>query len=377
MTTAINTAIQPFQLEVDSAGLDDLCRRLASTRWPDRETGTGWAQGIPLGFARELCRYWLEDYDWSATVKELNEVGQYLTTIDGLDIHFLHRRSPQPHARTLLLIHGWPSSVVEFLDVVAELVDPCDGAESFNVVCPSLPGHGFSQRPAETGWTVERIARAYAQLMERLGYQRYVAQGGDWGSFTAAALGHLDAGKVGGIHLSMPYAPQPDEQVELSERDQRALAAMKSFGQNRSGYAAIQSTRPQTLGYGLADSPAGQMAFIAERFYEWADHDDDLFSAISRRRIIDTVMMYWMTNTATSAARLFWESFYKTPPTTVSVPTGCSVGPRDAWLPRAWCERRFTDLRYWCDLDKGGHFPALEMPKQFAEQIRAFTRTLD
>ena len=377
MKTLTDNVIRPFLLDAADVDLVDLRRRLANTRWPDKETAQGWVQGIPLDFARDLAEYWRTSYDWASTVEELNDAGQFHTEIDGIDIHFLHVRSPHPQARPLLMIHGWPSSVVEFLDVLDELTDPTDGGQAFHVVCPSLPGHGFSARPAETGWTVERIAEAFATLMRRLGYQQYIAQGGDWGSFTAAALGQLDPGNVAGIHLTMPYAPKPAEPIELSERDQRALATMQSFGQNRSAYSAIQATRPQTLGYGLADSPAGQLAFIVERFWEWADHDNDLFAAVSRRRLLDTVMMYWVSNTATSSARLFWESIYKVPPGTIGVPTGCSVGPRDAWMPRAWCEQRFTDLRYWRDLEHGGHFPALETPAQLAGEIRAFAATLD
>ncbi|MCG3039323.1 epoxide hydrolase family protein [Streptomyces fenghuangensis] len=372
----MNAAIEPYRVEIPQAALDDLRRRLAGTRWPDAETVDDWSQGAPLEQVRELCRYWAEEYDWRATEARLNALPQFRTEIGGVGIHFLHVRSPHPGSTPLLLTHGWPSSVVEFLDLIAALTDPEDPADAFDVVCPSLPGHGFSDRPRETGWTVQRTAEAWAELMARLGHDRYIAHGGDWGSWVSAALGSTDAAHLAGIHLTMPLARPPEREVELDERDRAAMARMAGFGKNRSGYAAIQGTRPQTLGYGLADSPAAQLAWIIDRFWEWADHDGDLEKAVPRDRLLDIVTTYWLTNTGTSSARLFWESFDKEPMRPTDVPTGCSVFPKDAWLPRAWARERFTDLRHWRDLEDGGHFPALERPEVLAAELRAFRRTL-
>lgn len=372
----MSSAIEPYRTDVPQTGLDDLRTRLGNTRWPDRETVDDWSQGAPLEQVRELCRYWAQDYDWKATERRLNAFGQFTTEIDGLRIHFLHVRSPHPGAVPLLLTHGWPSSVVEFLDLIPRLTDPKDPADAFHIVCPSLPGHGFGGRPTGTGWTVQRTAGAWAELMARLGYDRYLAHGGDWGSWVSAALGSTDAEHLRGIHLTMPLARPPERQVELDERDRAAMARMRSFGKNRSGYAAIQSTRPQALGYGFADSPAAQLAWIVDRFWEWADHDGDLEKAVPRDRLLDIVSMYWHSNTGASSARLFWESFDKEPMAATDVPTGCSVFPKDAWLPRAWARERFTDLCYWRDLPDGGHFPALERPDVLAAELRAFNRAL-
>ncbi|WP_433547510.1 epoxide hydrolase family protein [Streptomyces sp. CA-294286] len=373
--------VVPYRVAVPEAALDDLRERLRATRWPDRETVGDWSQGAPLDYVRALAAHWAERHDWRATEARLNAFPQFRTEIDGLDVHFLHVRSRHPDAVPLLLTHGWPSAVVEFLDLIPLLTDPEDPADAFHVVCPSLPGHGFGGRPADAGWTVQRTAEAWDTLMHRLGHDGYVAHGGDWGSWVSAALGSTPAAekRLRGIHLTMPLARPPEPGIpyeELDERDRGAMAKMAGFGKNRSGYAAIQATRPQALGYGLADSPAAQLAWIVDRFWEWADHDGDLDKAIGHDRLLDIVSLYWLTNTATSAARLFWESFDKEPMRPTDVPTGCSVFPKDAWLPRAWARTRFTDLRHWHDLDDGGHFPALERPEVLAAELRAFLRTL-
>ncbi|MFF1451678.1 epoxide hydrolase family protein [Streptomyces sp. NPDC058274] len=370
----MTTDVTPFRIAVPDSALRDLRRRLEATRWPDAETVDDWSQGPTLAYMQELCTYWQHHYDWRATEARLNALPQYRTTIDGLDVHFLQVRSPHPDAMPLLLTHGWPSSVVEYLDLIELLIDPPDPADAFHVICPSLPGHGFSGKPAHTGWSVGRTASAWATLMARLGYTRYGTHGGDWGSWISAALGSTDPDHLAGIHLTMPLAQAPEKEVELDARDRAAMARMTSFGQNRSGYAAIQSTQPQALGYGLSDSPSGQLGWILDRFWSWADHDGDLEKAVSRDRLLDTVMVYWLTGTATSSARLFWESFGKEPMNPTSVPTGCSVFPKDAWLPRAWARERFRDLRHWRDLDSGGHFPALEKPAVLADELRTFFR---
>ncbi|MFB7274562.1 epoxide hydrolase family protein [Streptomyces sp. NPDC056244] len=372
----MNPVIEPYRADVPQAALDDLRARLDNTRWPDRETVDDWSQGPPLERMRELCRYWAHGYDWKATEERLNAFPQFTTEIGGLRVQFLHARSPHPGARPLLLTHGWPSSVVEFLDLIPRLTHPEDPADAFDVICPTLPGHGLGDRPAEAGWTVDRVARTWAALMARLGADQYLAHGGDWGSWVSAALGAVDREHVRGIHLSMPLARPPEREIELDERDRKAMARMRSFGKDRSGYAAIQSTRPQALGYGFADSPAAQLAWIIDRFWAWADHDGELEKAIPRDRLLDIVSMYWFGNTGASSARLFWESFDKEPMHPTDVPTGCSVFPKDAWLPRAWARERFTDLRYWRDLPDGGHFPALERPEVLAGELRTFSRAL-
>ncbi|MFC9492934.1 epoxide hydrolase [Streptomyces sp. NBC_01474] len=373
----MGTEITPFRVHYPDDSVQDLRRRLTAARWPDAETVDGWEQGPKLSYMKDLCASWERDYDWRATEKRLNAIPQFRTEIDGLDVHFLHARSPHEGATPLLLTHGWPSSVVEFLDLIPRLTEPDDPSQAFHVVCPSLPGHGFSGKPSSAGWTVGRTARAWAQLMARLGYRRYGAHGGDWGSWVSAELGTADPDHLLGIHLTMPLAKAPDHPVELDARDQQAMARMKSFGQNRSGYAAIQSTRPQAIGYGLADSPAGQLAWILDRFWEWVDHDGTLEKALPWDALLDTATVYWLTDSGASSARLFWESFNKEPMNPTNVPVGCSVFPKDAWLPRAWAEQRFTDLRYWKDLDSGGHFPALERPAVLADELRAFFALLN
>lgn len=368
--------ITPFRIDVPESDLADLRQRLGNTRWPDAETVPDWSQGAPLSYVRELCSYWADRYDWRAAEARLNALPQFRTEIDGLGIHFLHVRSPHPGAMPLLLSHGWPGSVVEFLDIIGPLVDPPDPADAFHVVCPSLPGFGFSDRPAHSGWTAERVAAAWAELMDRLGYGRYGAHGVDWGSFVTAVMGEEDTGRLAGIHLTMPFARPPHEQVELSERDLAGLAAMKDFQQREGGYSVLQSTRPQTLGYGLTDSPAGQLAWMAEKYWAWSDHDGDLEKVITRDRLLDAVSVGWFAATAASSARIYWESQNKLALAPVHVPTAVSVFPEDGRMPRPWIERRFTDLRRWTEHDRGGHFPALEQPDALAGELRSFFRGL-
>ncbi|GIH07598.1 hydrolase [Rhizocola hellebori] len=364
----------PFQVRVSDEDLADLRLRVAGTRWPEGETVDDWSQGVPLAYARDLADYWAQSYDWRSVETRLNAIPQFVTMVDGVDIHFLHARSPHPNALPLLLTHGWPGSVLEFLDLIEPLTNPPNPADAFHVVVPSMPGFGFSGKPFAPGWKVERIAQAWGMLMQQLGYKYYGAHGGDLGSFVSAHLGHIDPTHVAGIHITMVFAdaPPPEEQVQLTERDYAGLAYMKSFQQTESGYSAIMSTKPQTLGYGLTDSPVGQMAWIAEKFWTWTDHPGDLEKVISRDQLLDTVTLYWLTATAASAGRLYWESHYKVPNVRVEVPTACLLFPKDARMPRAWCERRFTDLRRWTDATTGGHFPALEQPGYLVDDLRAF-----
>jgi pimeloyl-ACP methyl ester carboxylesterase len=380
-TTAADT-IAPFRLAVPDAELEDLRHRLRRTRWPDAETVDDWSQGIPLAYVQELCAYWAGDYDWRTTEARLNGLGQFRTVIDGLGIHGLHVRSPHEGALPLVITHGWPGSVIEFLGVIDALTDPVahggDAADAFHVVCPSLPGYGFSDRPATTGWGVGRIAAAWAELMRRLGYGRYGAQGGDWGSMVTAELGRIDADHVAGIHLNMPVAAPGAGRADRGEPTEAELAALADYEAHRrwgTGYSKQQSTRPQTLGYGLVDSPAGQCAWIVEKFWAWTDCDGHPENALTRDQMLDNVMLYWLPAAGASSARLYWESFTDPRLDPVAVPTGCSIFPKEIIrLPRSWAESRFSDLRYWHEVERGGHFAAFEQPALFVDELRSFFR---
>ncbi|MGH6653991.1 MAG: epoxide hydrolase family protein [Actinocrinis sp.] len=367
-----------FRIAIADSDLADLRARLAATRWPDAETVDDWSQGVPLDYLRELSSYWADGYDWRATESRLNGLEHFRTDLDGTAVHFVHARSPHADALPLLVTHGWPGTFAEFEDVIAPLTRPESGdpADAFHVVCPSLPGFGFSARPDRPGHTVERIAGLWERLMRRLGYPRYGAHGGDFGSFITAHLGSIAPQGLVGIHITMPFATAPRQQVELSDRDYAGLAALKEFGRTETGYSAIQSTKPQTLGYGLADCPAGQLAWIAEKYWSWSGHDGDLEKAVPRDRLLDAASIYWLTNTAASSARLYWESHNKAAMLPVEIPTGCSLFPGDARMPRPWCEGRFRDLRMWHDLESGGHFPAVECPDVLVGELREFFRPL-
>ena len=374
--------MEPFEVRLEDAEVKDLRDRLGRTRWPERETVHDWSQGIPLDYARELCSYWADGYDFGFADR-INTFEQFRTEIDGLGIHFLHARSPHEGALPLVLTHGWPGSVVEFLQVIEPLVDPPahggDAADAFDVVCPSLPGYGFSDKPAAAGWSTRRIAAAWAELMSRLGYPRYGAHGGDWGSIITMLLGVHDRERVAGIHLTMPVAPARDFQSlgELTEGEQAALAGFAEHRRWGTGYSKQQSTRPQTLGYGLVDSPAGQCAWVVEKFWAWTDCHGHPENAVTRDELLDNVMLYWLPATATSSARLYWESFGDTDLEAVAVPVGCSIFPKEIFrLPRRVAEKRFTDLRHWRELDRGGHFAALEQPAVLVDELRTFFRTV-
>jgi epoxide hydrolase len=375
--------IRPFRIDIPDADLDDLRDRLRRTRWPEPEPVDDWSQGTPLAYTRELCDYWRDDYDWRASEARLNSFSQFRTEIDGVDIHFIHVRSPRPDALPLLITHGWPGSVVEFGKVIGPLTDPerhgGDAADAFHLVCPSLPGYGFSGQPDQPGWGVEHIADAWAELMRRLGYRRYAAQGGDWGSTVTTALAIRHPERLVGIHLNMVTA-FPDRAAlgaDLTEREQAALASLARYNQEDSGYAKEQSTRPQTIGYGLVDSPAALCAWIVEKFWSWTDCDGDPASVLTRDEMLDNIMLYWLPGTGASAARLYWESFRKPLPGPVTVPAGCSIFPKEIFRPsRRWAEQRFPHLHYWNELDRGGHFAAFEQPGLFTREVRAAFRPL-
>jgi pimeloyl-ACP methyl ester carboxylesterase len=379
--------VTPFRIGIPETELADLRQRLQRVRWPEPEPVTDWSQGVPLAYLQELCRYWADGYDWRATEARLNALPQFLTGIDGLDIHFLHVRSPHPGALPLILTHGWPGSIIEFLKVIGPLSDPTahggDAADAFHVVCPSLPGYGFSGKPAQPGWNVQRIASAWMTLMARLGYRRYGAAGGDWGTSVTTSLGQQDPAHLAGIHLIPPIAaPDPETFGDLTEAEQASLADLERAAGRESGYSAEQATKPQTVGYGLVDSPAGLAAWIAEKFWSWTDHGGHLENVLTRDELIDNLMFYWLPGTGASSARLYWESFgqvseWFTRATTdsVDVPAGCSIFPKEIPRPsRRWAARRYTDIRYWHELDRGGHFAAFEQPGTFADELRSFFR---
>ena len=385
--------IREFRIHAEDSVLDDLKRRLQHTRWPDAETPDDWSQGLPLAYAKELCAYWLEDYDWRARESYYNGFPQFATRIDGLDIHFIHRPSRHAAAKPLLVTHGWPGSVVEFHKVVEPLADPTahggDAADAFHVVCPSLPGYGFSAKPSATGWGVAKIAEAWDELMQRLGYGRYLAQGGDWGAAVTTAIAMQNLGRCAGVHVNMPSAgPTAEARENPSERDQQALAGGRYYQEWGAGYSKQQSTRPQTLGYGLVDSPMGQAAWIIEKFYEWTDcatgdaalgkHPEN---AISRDELLDNVMFYWLTGSGASSARLYWESFNRAfgrdAERKVELPTGCSIFPKEIVpTPRSWAEQRYANIVYWNELDRGGHFAAFEQPSMFVDELRQCFRLM-
>ena len=336
---------------------------------------------MPLAYVRELAAYWAETYDWRAREAALNRFDHFVTELDGLDIHFIHQRSPHPDAFPLVITHGWPGSVVEFAKVIEPLVDPVAHGgspdDAFHVVCPSLPGYGFSAKPAVTGWGVERIASAWDELMGRLGYERYGAQGGDWGSAVTTQIGR-NGGRCVAIHTNMPLGrPTEDAKTDPTEADLAAFTAGAHYRDWDSGYSKQQSTRPQTLGYGLVDSPAGQLAWIVEKYWAWTDCDGHPENALTRDEMLDNVMLYWLTASGASSARLYWESFATMSGRgRVEVPTGVASFPAEiVRSPRSWCEAAYT-ITHWTDMDRGGHFAAFEQPEAFVADLRAFFATI-
>ncbi|MBM4268005.1 MAG: epoxide hydrolase [Deltaproteobacteria bacterium] len=376
------TDVTPFRIAIPDAQLEDLRRRLAATRWPNAEVVDDWSQGIPLAYTQEVCRYWEKEYDWRKREARLNEFPQFRTEIDGLGIHFIHVRSPRADALPLVITHGWPGSVVEFLKVIRPLADPAshggDAADAFHVVCPTLPGYGFSDKPAKPGFNVQKIADLWSQLMVRLGYDRYVAQGGDWGSMVTTMIGIQDTKHCAAIHTNMPIAPpDPETMSSLTDKEQAAIAGFMHYQEWDSGYSKQQSTRPQTLGYGLADSPAGQAAWILEKFWAWTDCNGHPENALSRDEMLDNIMLYWLPGAGASSARLYWESFRTPSLDPVPAPTGCSIFPKEIFrTSRRWAEKRFPNLIYFNELEKGGHFAAFEQPELFVQEVRACFRNV-
>ncbi len=376
------TDICPFTLAVPQEQLDDLDRRLGMTRWAERETVDDWSQGTPLAVLQDLVGYWRSGYDWRRCEARLNTLGQSITEIDGLDIHFLHVRSPQEGALPLLLTHGWPGSVIEFLRVAGPLSDPVAhggrAEDAFHLVIPSLPGYGFSAKPVRAGWGVERIARAWAELMHRLGYDHWVAQGGDWGAFTTYVIGMQAPEGCRGIHLNMPIGgPTREAREKPTPEEERAFERMAYYHEWDSGYAKQQQTRPQTLGYGLVDSPVGLAGWIFEKLHGWSDNGGDACAVLGRDAVLDNIMLYWLPATGASAARLYWESFARIKPGEITLPAGISVFPKEITpSPRAWVERRMKNIVHWNELPRGGHFAAWEQPDMFVDELRECFRPM-
>jgi pimeloyl-ACP methyl ester carboxylesterase len=380
----IDGELRPFRIEIPQADLDDLRDRLGRTRWPDELPGVGWDYGIPLGYVRDLAEYWRTSYDWRRHEARLNGFSQFTTEIDGQNVHFLHVRSAEPAALPLIITHGWPGSIVEFIDVIGPLTDPAahggDPADAFHVVAPSIPGFGFSGPTREPGWDVDRIAAAWAELMSRLGYDRYGAQGGDWGAGISRRLGMIDSARIVGVHLNTLNTYRPSDQAELaglSEAERERVAMYERFRQDGLGYGIIQSTRPQTLAYGLTDSPVGQLAWIAEKFKAWTDSAGRPEDAVDRDHLLTNVTVYWLTGTAGSSARLYREALSawgKIAPS--DVPTGVAVFPRDiAPAVRRFAERN-DNIVHWSEFDRGGHFAAMEEPDLLIGDVRDFFRPL-
>jgi len=375
---AATADVTPFTVHVPQAALDDLKNRLAHARWPNKEPVTDWSQGVPLAKMRALADYWARDYDWRRAESALNSLPQFRTSLDGLGIYFIHLRSKHERALPIVLTHGWPGSVFEFLEVIRPLTDPTayGGTENdaFHVVVPALPGFGFSDKPADKGWNVMRIANAWASLMKRLGYERWVAQGGDWGAGVTTALGHLQPPGLAGIHLNWPLVfPEKIPTEGLTHDEQRAVDAEVIFRTQGAGYFLEQATRPQTIGAALADSPIGQAAWIYEKFNAWTDHDGDVDSALTKDQMLDDISLYWLTNSAASSARIYWENS----PSSyaggkIDLPVGVSVFPKEIYrAPRSWAEKDYSKLIYWNELTKGGHFAAFEQPTAFVRELRA------
>lgn len=369
--------ISPFVISISDQQITDLNNRIANTRWPDAETAADWNQGVPLAYVKELVQYWGEQYDQQRLANRLNAFNNFKTNLLGLNFHFMHIRSSNPNARPLLLTHGWPGSVVEFLKVIGPLTEPQEHGgkadDAFHLVIPSLPGYGFSDKPQATGWGVEKIAEAWSALMARLGYSQYFAQGGDWGSVITSYIARQDPEHCLGIHINMGIvAPDPNAE-NLTANELSIMAGWKYYQDWDSGYSKQQATRPQTLGYGLVDSPSGQAAWIVEKFYQWMDCDGHPENIVSRDELLDNIMVYWLTGSGASSARLYWESFGggegREQP--VSIPMGATISTKDIFrTSERFASRVFTNIVYWKDKEEGGHFAAFEQPNAFVSELR-------
>ncbi|WP_329297860.1 epoxide hydrolase 1 [Streptomyces sp. NBC_00659] len=386
--------VHPFRVDFPQSDIDDLHRRLDATRWPDELPGVGWAYGVPKDYLQDLVHHWRHAYDWRAAEERLNSWPQFTTEIDGARVHFAHIRSPEPDATPLIMTHGWPGSIVEFTDVVGPLTDPRayggDPADAFHLVVPSIPGFGLSGPTRDTGWEFTRVAAAFAVLMERLGYRRYGAQGGDWGGAVSRELGRAHPDRVSGVHLNLlpgssaVTEPTALELAELTPYErERTLGSWRrgqEWNREEAGYAVLQSTRPQTLAYALTDSPVGQLAWIAEKFRQWTDSRDRPEDAVDRDLMLTNVMLYWLTGTAGSSARIYYErahaAYWGTPPEPSTAPTALAVFPEENFVALRHVAERTDTIVRWTEFDRGGHFAAMEEPDLLVADIRAFFRQL-
>jgi pimeloyl-ACP methyl ester carboxylesterase len=384
--------MKPFRIDIPQADIDDLDRRIAATRWPGPlpEADT-WKRGVPTAYLKELAEYWRTSFDWRAAEARLNSFPQFIDEIDGADVHFLHVRSPEPNATPMLITHGWPGSVAEFLDVIEPLTDPAkhggDPEDAFHLVIPSIPGYGFSGPTADTGWSLMRIAGAWATLMNRLGYTGYIAQGGDFGAPISIMMAMVDAENVAGVHLNMlatTPSEDPADLENLTEVEQARLAHSQRFNDDLAGTMKLHSTRPTTVGYALTDSPVGQLAYVTEKFKDWTDSDTAPEDAIDRDQLLTIATIYWLTRTAGSSAQTYYESAAQLPINVkegrfppIPVPLGVAIFPHAAFVGiRRYAERDFPKLVHWTEYDRGGHYPAMEEPDLLVGDIREFGRLL-
>jgi microsomal epoxide hydrolase len=377
--------LEPFTVEVPESTLEDLRDRLARTRFPEQLPDAAWDYGTELGYLKELVAYWRDAYDWRATEARLNELSHFTTEIDGALIHFIHARSPEPDALPLVITHGWPGSVVEFLDVIGPLSDPVayggDASQAFHVVAPSLPGYAFSGPTRDRGWHPGRVGRAWAVLMAGLGYDRYVAQGGDWGSLVTQQVAIADPDHCAGIHLNfLPVIPMTDDRTD---EEQEFLARVAQYDEVDSGYFKEQSTKPQTIGYSLDDSPAGLAAWIVEKFRTWSDCDGDVERSFTKDKLIDNLMLYWITATGHSAARMYYEFTHGLADGTldllgqVTQPLGYARYPKEILrTSRRWADALYPNIVHFVDMPRGGHFAAMEVPDLFVDDVRAWSKTV-
>jgi pimeloyl-ACP methyl ester carboxylesterase len=376
VTAPEGDSIVPFSVHVPQSAIDDLRLRLRHTRWPDKETVSDWSQGVPLQRAQALVVAWHDTYDWRAFEKRINAIPQFLTKIDDLDIHFIHVKSEHEDALPIILTHGWPGSFIEFLNLIKPLTDPTafggKPEDAFHVVIPSLPGFGFSGKPTVTGWNAAHTAEAWTELMNRLGYRRWVAQGGDWGATVTTRLGKQRPAGLAGIHLNWQFVFPTKMPATLTPEEQRAVDGATQFSTDGFGYYAEQTTRPQTIGYSLGDSPSGLATFIYEKFHAWTDNQGNAEDALRLNDMLDDISLYWFTDTGASAARFYWENKTETVSQgRVDVPVAVSVFPHEIYrAPKTWVQNAYPNLIYFNELDKGGHFAAWEQPQLFAEELR-------
>lgn len=383
--------MKPFRIEIPQADLDDLNRRIAGTRWPERLPEAGWARGVPTAYLKELAEYWRTSYDWRAAEARLNRFPQFITEIDGSNVHFLHIRSPEPDALPMLITHGWPGSVAEFINIIEPLTNPRahggDPADAFHLVIPSIPGYGFSGPTEKTGWNLQHIGVAWAELMRRLGYESYIAQGGDFGAPISIMTALADPDHVAGVHLNMLATTPSDDPADLenlSRQDQDRMAHSQRFYDDLAGTMKLHSTRPHTVSYALTDSPVGQLAYIVEKFKDWTDSERAPEDAVDRDQLLTIVTIYWLTGTAGSSAQTYYEDAAmlpinmqvgRYPP--ISPPLGVAVFPHAAFVAiRRFAERDFPSLIHWTEFDRGGHYAAMEEPDLLIEDVRAFARLL-